>query len=200
MNFCITLTKVKPNYGKLLKTLEDILLLLKDGTIIIDWDQIADFTQTIKLLGIEDINIASEAKSEEEDIVKVEIDDEKEDVEDKQDENLHQEMLGHVDPMPNGSDNNNSNASDEDHVEYNPDPPGRDMSSEDENEDFEVSGSCKKGKKGRPRNLAYGTGSRCPICGKDYSTRHIMLAHYHKKHTEKGKQQQNDDSNLTKKR
>ena len=76
MNFCITLTKVKPNYGKLLKTLEDILLLLKDGTIIIDWDQIADFTQTIKLLGIEDINIASEAKSEEEDIVKVEIDDE----------------------------------------------------------------------------------------------------------------------------
>ena len=83
MNFCITLTKVKPNYGKLLKTLEDILLLLKDGTIIIDWDQIADFTQTIKLLGIEDINIASEAKSEEEDIVKVEIDDEKEDVEKK---------------------------------------------------------------------------------------------------------------------
>ena len=204
MNFCVTLTKVKPNYGKLLKTLQDILLLLRDGTIIIDWDQIADFTQTIKLLGIEDINIASEAKSEEEDIVKVEIDDEKEDAEEKQDEKLHTDMLGHVDPMPNSSDNNNLNASDEDYVEYNPDPPGHDMSmsSEDErDEDFEAGGSSKKGKKGRPRNLAYGTGNSCPICGKDYSTRHIMLAHYHKKHTEKGREklQQNDDLNITKK-
>ena len=106
MKFCVTLTKVKPNYGILLKTLEDIILLLKESTISIDWDQIADFTQTIKLLGIEDINIASEAKSEEEDIVKVEIDDEKEDVEDKQDEKLHTNILGQENP--NDSDNNNS--------------------------------------------------------------------------------------------
>ena len=201
MKFCVTLTKIKPNYGILLKTLEDIILLLKESTISIDWDQIADFTQTLKLLGIEDINIASEAKSEEEDIVKVEIDDEKEDVEDKQDEKLHTNILGHVDP--NDSDNNNSDVSDdEDDIEYNPEPSCHNMSNEvEKDDDSEVSGSSKRGKKGRPRNFAYGTSNTCPICGKDYSTRHIMLAHYHKKHTDKGKekQQQNIDLNLTKK-
>ena len=201
--FCITLTEVKPTYRELLKTLEDIILLLKDCYININCDQIPHMTQTLKLLRIEDIQFASEAKSEEEDIVKVEIDDEKEEVEDKQDE--HSDNLVHVDLNDNAEDedveyNPDPDNAEEEDVEYNPDPSDHDVSSEDEkDEDFEVGGFSKKGKRGRPRNSAYGTSTTCPVCGKDYSTRHIMIAHYHKAHTEKGKKskQPNNDLELT---